>query len=194
MKFQLPKIEVNSPLIIWYAGISFVILLFGYATGGKSTLDLFTCYRTAPSDPMMYIRMISYVLGHADISHYLSNFFLIMLIGPMLEEKYGGKQLFYMMLITAFVGGLVNVMITTDGLRGASGIAFMMIILCSCTSIKSGRLPLTMIIVVIIYIGQEVVSGVLVKDNISQLTHILGGVCGIFFGLYWKPQSAGSSE
>ena len=100
MKFELPKIEVNSPVIIWYAGIAFVILLFGYATDGTSTMELFTCYRTSVSDPMMYIRLITHVLGHSDISHYLSNFFLIMLIGPMLEEKYGSQKLIYMMLIT----------------------------------------------------------------------------------------------
>lgn len=184
MKLPPLKVEVNSPVIIWYAGISFVILLFGYATQDRSTLELFTCYRTSPSDPMMYLRMITYVFGHADISHYLNNFFLIMLIGPVLEEKYGSKRLFYMMLITAIIGGIVNVLITTDGLRGASGIAFMLIVLCSCTSVKSGKIPLTMIIVVVIYIGQELVSGILVRDNISQITHILGGICGIVFGLY----------
>ena len=184
MKLHLPEIEINSPVIIWYAGISFVILLFGYATGGASTMELFTCYRTSISDPLMYFRLFSHALGHSDMSHYLSNFFLIMLIGPMLEEKYGSKKLLHMMLITAGIAGIVNVLITENGLRGASGIAFMMIILCSCTSVKSGKLPLTMIIVVIIYIGQEVVAGVAIRDNISQLTHILGGVCGMLFGLY----------
>lgn len=190
MKFELPKIEVNSPVIIWYAGIAFVILLFGYATGGTSTMELFTCYRTSLSDPLMYFRLISHVLGHSDISHYLSNFFLIMLIGPMLEEKYGSQKLIYMMLITALVTGIVNVLITPDGLRGASGIAFMMIILCSCTSFRNGKIPLTMIIVVAIYIGQEVIAGVTVKDNISQLTHIVGGVCGIVFGMYYNKKEA----
>ena len=112
--------------------------------------------------------------------------FLIMLIGPMLEEKYGSKRLFYMMLITAFIGGLANVLVTSSGLLGASGIAFMMIVLCSCTSVESGYLPLTMIIVVILYIGKETVSGVTVQDNISQLSHILGGICGVVFGMYYN--------
>jgi len=186
MKLQLPQIKINSPLIIWYAGICFIILLFGYATGGTSTMQLFTCYRSSLSDPLMYVRMISYALGHADISHYLNNFFLIMLIGPMLEEKYGSKRLFYMMLITAFIGGLANVLVTSSGLLGASGVAFMMIVLCSCTSVESGKIPLTMIIVVILYIGKETIAGVSVQDNISQLSHILGGICGIVFGLYYS--------
>lgn len=191
---KLPKIEVNSPVIIWYAVISFVVLLFGYATGGKSTMNLFTCYRTAGSDIMMYVRMVSYVFGHTDISHYMNNFFLITLIGPMLEEKYGSKRLVGMMAITALVGGIANLLVTTSGLLGASGIAFMMIILCSCTSVTSGKIPLTLMIVVVIYIGQEIIAGVTTMDNVSQLTHILGGVCGIAFGLYYNEKGIPKSH
>ena len=186
MKLPFKKIEINSPVILGYAAISFIVLIFGYATLGSSTKALFTCYRTSIADPMMYLRLITHVFGHADISHYLNNFFLIMLIGPMLEEKYGSKRLIYMMLITAVVAGIVNVLISPNGLLGASGIVFMMIVLCSFTSVKSGKIPLTMIIVVIIYIGQEIITGIAVKDNISQLSHILGGLCGIGFGLYYN--------
>ncbi|MDE6776773.1 MAG: rhomboid family intramembrane serine protease, partial [Oscillospiraceae bacterium] len=182
---KLPKIEVNAPVIIWYTVISFIVLLFGYATSKTSTMSIFTCYRTSPKDIMMYIRLVTYVFGHADISHYMNNFFLITLIGPMLEEKYGSKRLLIMMIITALIGGIVNILVTTSGLLGASGIAFMMIILCSCTSVKSGKIPLTLMIVVVIYIGKEIVSGVTTMDNVSQLTHILGGICGIIFGLYY---------
>ena len=186
MKLPFKKIEINSPAILGYAAISFIVLIFGYATLGNSTKALFTCYRTSIADPMMYLRLITHVFGHADISHYLNNFFLIMLIGPMLEEKYGSKRLIYMMFITAVVAGIVNVLISSNGLLGASGIVFMMIVLCSFTSVKSGKIPLTMIIVVIIYIGQEIITGIAVKDNISQLSHILGGMCGIGFGLYYN--------
>ena len=32
------------------------------------------------------------------------------------------------------------------------------------------------------YIGDEVVTGLFTQDNISQLTHIVGGICGGVFG------------
>ena len=35
----------------------------------------------------------------------------------------------------------------------------------------------------VLYIGGEVVRGVTLSDNVSQLTHIIGGVCGAFLGL-----------
>ncbi len=186
MKIQIPKIEFNAPVVVWYSIISFVILLFGFATNNQSTDEFFTCYRTDVSDPMMWVRMVTYVLGHSDMNHYVGNFFLIILLGPMLEEKYGSKTLLLMMLLTAVAGGLINILITSGGLRGASGIVFMFIVLCSFTSVQSGRIPLTMLLVVVIYIGQEIINGVFSADNISQLTHIIGGVCGIGFGLYFN--------
>ncbi|MBQ8927794.1 MAG: rhomboid family intramembrane serine protease [Oscillospiraceae bacterium] len=182
---KLPKIEFNAPVVILYTLASFVVLMFGYATGNASTDEFFTCYRTSVSDPMMWVRMVTYVFGHADINHYVSNFSLIALAGPMLEEKYGSRRLALMMFITAFVGGAANVLLKAEGVRGASGIAFLFIVLCSCTSAKSGKIPLTMILVVAIYIGQEVLAGMTMTDNVSHMTHILGGVCGIVFGLYY---------
>lgn len=190
MKLQLPKIEFNSPVIIWYTLLSFLVLMFGVATGNQVTDAFFTCYRTEISDPLMWVRMVTYVFGHADMAHYTSNFFLIILLGPMMEEKYGSKALLVMLLITALVGGAANVLLTTAGLRGASGIAFMLIILCSCTTVQSGKVPLTMVLVVIIYIGKELVSGITTADNISHMTHILGGICGIGFGMYFNQKQA----
>lgn len=187
---KLPKIELNAPVIVWYTILSFVVLMFGYATDGKSTMMLFTCYRSKLSDPLMYIRALTYVFGHQNITHYVSNFSMIALAGPMLEEKYGSKKLLSMMAVTALVGGIANLALTDAGLLGASGIVFLFIILASCTSVKSGSIPLTMVLVVVIYIGQEILTGLTSADNISQLTHILGGVCGIVFGLRFNRESA----
>ncbi|MEE5992065.1 MAG: rhomboid family intramembrane serine protease [Oscillospiraceae bacterium] len=186
MKHKFPQVEFNAPVIVWFTIISFVALLFSYATGGASTGMLFTCYRSGWLDPLMYIRMLTYVIGHADITHFVSNFTTIILIGPMLEEKYGSKRLLGMMAMTAFIGGLFNVVFTNHALVGASGIVFMFIILCSWTSVASGKIPLTMIFVVLIYIGQEVLMALTVQDNVSRITHILGGICGIGYGMYYN--------
>ncbi len=59
----------------------------------------------------------------------------------------------------------------------------MMIVLSSFTGLKKGSIPLTMIIVFILYIGREVVGGLFTKDNVSQLTHIIGGICGAVIGV-----------
>ena len=70
----------------------------------------------------------------------------------------------------------------------------MFIILSSITGIKDGEIPLTLIIVVIFFLGQQVIQGITQHDNISQLTHIIGGVLGIVFGLMLNKDEEASTS
>ena len=176
------KIQYNSPVVLTFAILSFLALLLGYVTHGRSTTLFFCVYRSSFTDPFTYVRLFGHVLGHASLEHYANNMMLILLLGPILEEKYGSRKLLVMMAVTAFVTGLINVLFFQNALLGASGIVFMMIILSSMVSLKAGRIPLTLIIVVVVFLGQEMVAGLTVQDNISQLTHIIGGICGGAFG------------
>ncbi len=176
-------IVYNSPVVLSFALISLAVLLIGQITANASNILLFSVYRSSMLSPLFYIRLFGHVLGHSGWSHYIGNMMLFLLIGPMLEEKYGSKDLLFMILITAFVTGIVHIIVSPARLLGASGVVFMMITLSSVTSVKKGKIPLTLIFVVILYIGQQIINGIFVKDNISQLTHIVGGVLGIVFGL-----------
>ena len=71
-------------------------------------------------------------------------------------------------------------------LLGASGIVFMMIVLSSFTEMKKDGIPVTLILVVIFYLGGEIMDGIRGSDSISQLTHIVGGICGLVFGFSIK--------
>ena len=59
---------------------------------------------------------------------------------------------------------------------------FALILLSSFTSMKEGEIPLTFILVAALYIGQQVYQGIFVNDNVSNLTHILGGLVGAGLG------------
>ncbi|MEM6298750.1 MAG: rhomboid family intramembrane serine protease, partial [Bacteroidota bacterium] len=48
-------------------------------------------------------------------------------------------------------------------------------------NMKAGQIPLTFILVALLYVGREVMA-VLENDNISQFAHIIGGICGAAFG------------
>jgi GlpG protein len=41
---------------------------------------------------------------------------------------------------------------------------------------------MTFILVTVIYIGQQIFEGIFVNDNISNLTHIIGGITGAGMG------------
>jgi membrane associated rhomboid family serine protease len=68
-------------------------------------------------------------------------------------------------------------------LLGASGIVFMMIAMASLSGMKNGCIPITLVLVLLLYLGGEIVDGITLKDNISQLSHIVGGICGALLGI-----------
>jgi membrane associated rhomboid family serine protease len=177
------KLQYNSPVVLSFALLSLAALLLDGVTGGYTTSKLFCVYRSSLSDFFTYVRFFGHVLGHADYSHYMGNMLLLLLVGPALEEKYGSKTLLMSIAVTALVTGLVNfVFFPGTALLGASGIVFMMIVLSSFTEMKKGGIPVTLILVVIFYLGGEIMDGLRGGDSVSQLTHIVGGVCGMFFG------------
>ncbi len=177
------KISYNSPVILGFTGICFLSLIVGIITKGVSTNLLFSVYRSSLMDPLTYIRFIGHIFGHAGWEHFIGNIMFILVVEPLLEEKYGPSNILFVILSTALVTGLVNFIIFPRiQLLGASGVVFAFILLSSFTSIKEGSIPLTFILVAVIYIGGQVYDGLFVKDNVSNLTHILGGIVGAGLG------------
>lgn len=172
------KIKYNSPVVLTFALVCALTLLANFLTQGASNRLLFIVRRGAPAHPLTWVRLFTHVLGHASWEHYAGNMMLFLLIGPMLEEKYGSRDLLLVIAVTALVTGVVHCMVSTGGLLGASGVVFAFIILASMTSFRSGEVPLTLILVVILYLGREVAQGLLSQDTVSQLAHVLGGVTG----------------
>jgi membrane associated rhomboid family serine protease len=183
MKF-LKKLHYNSPLMLTFALVSLAVLILDLVTGGTVNRALFSVYRSPLSSLLTYPRFLLHVLGHSGYQHYIANMLLLLVIGPPMEEKYGTRNMIYAFLITAFVCGLVQwVFFPGTALLGASGLVFMMIVLSSLSGMKRDSIPVTLIFVLIFYLGKEIIDGLFSKDNISQLTHIIGGACGAVIGL-----------
>ncbi len=177
------KITFNSPVVLGFIFISLAVLLLGFTTLGKSNELLFVTYHSALTNPLTYVRFFTHVLGHSGWEHYIGNASYILLLGPMLEEKYGSKRILQVMVITALVTGLMNyILFPNVALCGASGVVFAFILLTSFTSFKNGEIPLTFILVAVVFLGQQVYEGVFLKDKISNLSHVVGGIIGSVFG------------
>ena len=175
----------NSVLILSFFFISFIVLILKYITLGKSNDILFSTYKSSLYNPLTYIRMFTHVLGHGDWKHFSNNFLYILLIGPMIEEKYGTNNLLIMILITAGVTGIINFIIGRKKILGASGIVFMMIVLSSFVNIQTGKIPITLILIFIFYIVNEILDGLFKNDKVSHLGHIIGALCGGIFGFLY---------
>lgn len=172
------KLKYNAPVTLTFALLCAAVLALNALTGGRSNALLFIVRRGPLASPLTWLRMFTHVLGHASLDHYVSNMMLFLLLGPMLEEKYGSRDLALVIAVTAFVTGCVHCLISPAGLLGASGVVFAFIVLASMTSFQAGEVPLTLVLVVVLYLGREVAAGLFTQDNVSQLAHIVGGLSG----------------
>ena len=189
MKKKL-KISYNAPVILSFVFICFAAMLIGVLTGGKGTQLLFMTYHSSLKNPLTYLRLFTHIFGHSGWSHFIGNAAYLLLLGPMLEEKYGSRMLIEIIAITALVTGIVNyIFFWNVGLCGASGVVFAFIVLASFTGFKEGEIPLTFILVAIIFIGQQVYEGIAVSDNISNMAHIVGGLVGAAVGYLLNKKS-----
>ena len=179
------KISYNAPVILSFVLICFSVMLVGLLTGGKSTQLLFMTFHSSLANPLTYLRFFTHVFGHSGWTHFIGNASYLLLLGPMLEEKYGSRTLIEIIAVTAFVTAIVNyVLFPQVAICGASGVVFAFIVLASFTGFREGEIPLTFILVAIIYIGQQVYEGIALSDNISNMAHIVGGLIGASIGYF----------
>lgn len=179
------KITFNAPMVLGFGLLCLMALILGNVTLGVSTTLFFSTYHSSLTSIMTWVRFFTHVLGHADWAHFIGNMSYILLLGPLLEEKYGSKMIAEIILITAFATGIIHYFLFPGvALLGASGVVFAFILLSSITSFKSGEIPITFILVAVIYLGQQVYDGIFLSDNISNLAHIIGGVVGAVFGFF----------
>ena len=183
------KIRYNAPVILSFVLLSLMALGLARLTNGQSNTLLFSVYPSSWNNPFTYLRLLTHVLGHVDWAHYSSNIMLLLLIGPLLEEKYGSLQTAIVILVTAIATGLSHVFFFQSALMGASGVVFAFIILTSMTGREKGGIPLTFLVVTAVYLGGEIYQMFAVSDNISQITHVIGGVVGALSGSFMRPKA-----
>ena len=85
MKF---RIRYNSPVILSFAIVAALVLLIDQISGGIFIKTFFVLYPDFnASSALSWLRMVSYVIGHANWTHLIGNFSFILLIGPVLRRS-----------------------------------------------------------------------------------------------------------
>ena len=188
------KIRYNSPVVLTFSliciAVFFVDLIFSVGASPNRLGPITENFFMLPghfdwTNSLDYMRMITYTMGHANLAHIMGNMSIFLLIAPIMEEKYGSRNIFIMMVLTALVTAFFQVTLFSSGLLGASGIVFMFIVLVSFADVRKGTIPLTFILVVLFYVGGEVLHSM--QDNqVSEYAHIAGGIMGGIFGMIFK--------
>ena len=182
MKKKL-RLSFNAPAVLTFTALCVIAQIISMLTRGESNRVLFSVYRASLLDPLTWIRCFTHVLGHAGWEHLLGNVMYILILGPMIEEKYGTATTTFIMAATALVIGIIN-MVFFPGvmLLGASGIVFAFILIASITIREDNTIPITFILVAVLYLGQQIWQGLFSQDNVSQMAHIVGGAVGAVLG------------
>ncbi|QUC66151.1 rhomboid family intramembrane serine protease [Aristaeella hokkaidonensis] len=182
MKKKL-RLSFNAPAVLTFTALCVIAQLISMLTHGESNRVLFSVYRASLLDPLTWVRCFTHVLGHAGWEHLLGNIMYILILGPMIEEKYGTATTAFIMAATALVIGIIN-MVFFPGvmLLGASGIVFAFILIASITIREDNTIPVTFILVAVLYLGQQIWQGLFSQDNVSQMAHIVGGAVGAVLG------------
>lgn len=181
----ITKFDYNAPVILTYFFICLIILMIDKLCKGKFSATFFTTYKNdSLLNPLTYFKLISHSLGHADWDHLYSNFIKILLIGPLIEEKYGSINLLIAMILTSLIIGIVNKILGKGGILGASGVAYMLILLSSFVNMENGKIPITLTLIILFFVVDEVIKLFRrKKDGVSHLGHITGAICGIILGM-----------
>ncbi|MBP5678736.1 MAG: rhomboid family intramembrane serine protease [Bacilli bacterium] len=188
MKFDFNSIQFdyNSKVILTYLFICLGAWFLNIITRGKTNKLFFESYRSSPLNPLTYIRMFTHCIGHKDFDHFISNFLYILLVGPMIEEKYGSINLIIMFALTSLVIALYNIIFTNNTILGASGNVYMLIVLSSFTNISEGKIPLTVLLILIFYVVGEIKRSLLEQNKkVYHDGHLIGALCGLLLGIYF---------
>ena len=177
-KRRLPKITFNSPVVLVFVFICVGVQVLSTITGGATTQMFFTAKPGPWTDPLTYLCLVTHIFGHAGWDHLIGNMSYILLLGPLLEEKYGSGRLVGIIFASALAASIANIVFLNVGVLGASGVVFTFILLSSVTGLREGELPLTFLLVAALYFGQQVYGAFFVRGNVSYLGHIAGGIVG----------------
>ncbi len=177
-KRRLPKITFNSPVVLVFVFICVGVQVLSTITGGATTQMFFTAKPGPWTDPLTYLCLVTHIFGHAGWDHMIGNMSYILLLGPLLEEKYGSGRLVGIIFASALAASIANIVFLNVGVLGASGVVFTFILLSSVTGLREGELPLTFLLVAALYFGQQVYGAFFVRGNVSYLGHIAGGIVG----------------
>ena len=189
------KLRYNAPVILTFSLLCTAIFI------GAQIIPGFINLFIVPGNNTLFnlfsfnvLRIISHIFGHANWEHLLGNISFILLIGPVLEEKYGSLRMILMIFITALATGIFNLLFLPNASLGASGVAFMLILLISVTNVRRGEIPLTLIAIAAIFLFKEIYNMLVAQNDINEAAHLVGGVAGGIFGFVFAKEKKSKSD
>ncbi len=142
-----------------------------------------------------YLRLVAHVFAHGSFSGLFLNLGFILMLAPQTEKLYGSRFFALMTLIAGLVSGVLAFCFVPFSLQGAQSISFLLVVLCVFGSIKKQELPLSPLILLVLFVIHSITAG---YGAYAQITSLAGGFCAALFGMIpqesRKPKNSGKSS
>lgn len=177
------RIHYNAPVVLTFSLLAIAVVVLSATLMPRLNLQYFAAGGGMNwSSVGDWFRLFSHVLGHGGWSQLAAQLPFILLLGPLLETRYGSGRMLLLILVTALATGLINLLLFRTGLMGADGVVLMLILLSAMADDRAGSLPLSFLLLAVIFLGHEVML-ILRDGSLAQLAQLLGGLIGAGTGL-----------
>ena len=195
----------DSPVVLVFSVVSTVIFISDLILKLNLSEKIFECpgAKSVPAfdfkSALSYVKLVIYPFGGENSTSFFLNIGFILLLGPVLEERYGSIMLALMIFITSLVGGVLTACVSTFGISGCGGIVFMMIILSVLSVFIKKQLPVSWIFIFALYLAFSLFSGKKIsgfmpfmQNNVPVFIQLASGICGSLFGFFVCPKKRSS--
>lgn len=199
------KFIFDSPVVLVFSVVSAVIFISDLILKLNLSEKIFECpgAKSVPAfdfkSALSYVKLVIYPFGGENSTSFFLNIGFILLLGPVLEERYGSIMLALMIFITSLVGGVLTACVSTFGIYGCGGIVFMMIILSVLSVFIKKQLPVSWIFIFTLYLAfslfsRKKISGFMpfMQNNVPVFIQLASGICGSLFGFFVCPKKRSS--
>lgn len=199
------KFIFDSPVVLVFSVVSAVIFISDLILKLNLSEKIFECpgAKSVPAfdfkSALSYVKLVIYPFGGENSTSFFLNIGFILLLGPVLEERYGSIMLTLMIFITSLVGGVLTACVSTFGISGCGEIVFMMIILSVLSVFIKKQLPVSWIFIFALYLAFSLFSGKKIsgfmpfmQNNVPVFIQLASGICGSLFGFFVCPKKRSS--
>ncbi|MFH1107128.1 MAG: rhomboid family intramembrane serine protease [Candidatus Micrarchaeota archaeon] len=176
-----------------YAMMLLYINLFAFVIQFFLPLPLLQMLMLDPKNALfMPWQFVTSMFMHAGLFHLFFNMFALLIFGPLLEQRIGGRQFLILYFLAGLAGGVLYILTGgTVPALGASGAIFgilgAMAALEPNMIIFVGFIPMPMWLAGIFWLFTEIVSGVAAVTNIANFAHVGGLAIGYVYAKRAKP-------
>ena len=193
------KFSYDSPVALSFAIITVLVYLLNTLVL-KGKIDSFFYAPTAASgefafnfkEAASYLRLVLYQFGYFDLYFLFRDLIIILLLGQILEERYGSVIMGLMMFFSSLFSGVLNACFCTGKIYGAASIVIMMVFLNTLTSISKKNVSILSVATIALVVCSEFFT----KSHgfLGVIVSVAGGLCGSLFAFLASPKARAATK